>query len=371
MRLNDLMVIDQGACVAYLESVLDPPSYGFTRDGKLYVPTHRQLWAEFFSRLNIFKSRKNWLSLFSWTATLSFAPFFFLFFFHYFTWPLFIIGFIYSMVVLGTHGTIYLHRYGTHHAYTFRNHFFLFIVRNLVIKIIPEEVYIVSHHVHHAYSEKPGDPYNVYGGWLYCFLADVNHQSIARNLSEKDYARTANLVSHTGVRANSYALYQKWGSICHPFFTTSHFLLNWIFWFGAFYLIGGMPLAVAIFGMTAVWAIGIRTYNYDGHGGGKDKRKEGSDFNRKDLSINQAWPGMITGEWHNNHHLFPNGIRAGFLPYQWDFAWLFIRFYYLIGGIDTYRDHRDRFMKEYYEPYLAQRAAAKTVSTESVKAYRL
>src|SRR5260221_8375521 len=140
----------------FLDRVLDPPSYGFIRNEKLYVPSHREIFREFFTRLNIFKSRKNWLPLFSWVATLFFAPFLFLFIFKYFTLPLLIAGFIYSMVILGTHGTIYLHRYSTHHAFTFANRFWLFIVRNMVVKLIPEEVYVVSHHVHHYISEKPG-----------------------------------------------------------------------------------------------------------------------------------------------------------------------------------------------------------------------
>ena len=347
--------------MAYLDRVLDPPSYGFLRDQKLYEPSASEIFREFFSRLNPLKSRKNWLPLFGWMVVLCLAPFFFLFIFRYFTWPLFVVGFIYSMVILGTHGTVYLHRYSTHHAFTVKNRFWLFILRNLVVKLIPEETYVVSHHVHHYLSEKPGDPYNVYGGWLYCFLADVNHQSIARDLSPEDYKRTAALVSHTGMGVNAYEKYQRWGSIACPMRTFLQFSLNWAFWFGAFYLIGGMPLAVTIFGWSAVWAVGVRTFNYDGHGGGKDKRKEGTDFNRSDLSINQLWPGLVTGEWHNNHHLYPNGIRAGFLPYQWDYAWLFIRFYRWIGAVDSTRDYKEQFMSKYYGPYLREKESAKTV----------
>jgi sn-1 stearoyl-lipid 9-desaturase len=352
--------------LAFLDRVLDPPSYGYLRGEKLYVPSQGEIFREFFTRIDIFKSQKNWLPLFNWVIVLCMAPFFFLFFFHYFTWPLFLVGFLYGMVILGTHGTIYLHRYSTHHAFTFKNRFWLFIVRNLVVKLIPEEVYVISHHVHHYLSEKPGDPYNVYGGWLYCFLADVNHQAIARDLTKKEYAKTVALVRHTGMGVNSYEQYQRWGSIAHPVRTVFQFLSNWIFWFGVFYLIGGMPLAVTIFAWSGIWAVGVRTFNYDGHGGGKDKRKVGVDFNRNDLSINQIWPGMVTGEWHNNHHLYPNGIRAGFLPYQWDYAWLFIRFYQLIGGIDFTRDYKKQFLANYYEPYLKQKALEKA----SVKAAR-
>lgn len=259
------------------------------------------------------------------------------------------------MVLLGAHGTVYLHRYGCHHAFTFTNRAWLFFTRELVVKTIPEEVYVVSHHVHHYLSEKPGDPYNAYGGWLYCFLADVNHQSLARNLSPEDYTRSAKLLTHMGVRPNSYAQYLKWGSISNPWGTVAHFVLNWAFWFSAFYLIGGFPLAVTLFAGTGFWAVGIRTFNYEGHGRGRDRHREGSDFHRADLSINQAWPGMITGEWHNNHHLYPNGARAGFLSYQWDFAWDYIRLCHFFGGITHYRDFKEDFLSKYYRPYRAQK----------------
>jgi stearoyl-CoA desaturase (delta-9 desaturase) len=350
--------------MAFLDRVLDPPSYGYTREQKLYKPTQKEIYKEFFHRLNLFNSRRSWLPFFSWLLILMFAPFFFLFLFKYFTWKLLVVGFIYSMVILGTHGTIYLHRYGSHNAFTFKNKFWLFFTRSLVVKTIPEEAYVISHHVHHYLSEKPGDPYNVHGGWLYCFLADVNHQAISRELSPDDYAKTANMIAHMGVHVNSYAQYQKWGSVTHPFWTILDFASNWIFWFSIFYLLGGMPLLATLIGWTAFWAVGVRTFNYDGHGGGKDKRRDGVDFNRLDLSINQKWPGLVTGEWHNNHHLYPNGARAGFLPSQWDYAWLYIKALHKIGAINQYRDFKSQFLEKYYQPWLAQQAS--TLSTARV-----
>ena len=303
--------------------------------------------------MNLFKSVKNWLPLWSWVAAFALGGFFVFFVKNYFSWPLFLVGMVYSMVWMGTHGTIYLHRYSTHRAYQFKNSFARFIVRNLSIKVIPEEVYVISHHVHHQMSEQPGDPYNVHGGWLYCFLADATHQGINRNLPEKEYNLLAKLMNHTGVKLNSHAQYQKYGTLAHPARTLFHYLANWSFWFGAFFLIGGMPLAMAIFGCAAIWAFGVRTYNYDGHGGGKDKRQDGIDFNRRDLSINQMWPGFVAGEWHNNHHLYPNGARSGFLPYQVDGAWAFIKFYHAIGGISSYKDYKKEFLEKYQAPYLA------------------
>lgn len=346
---------------SFLAKVLEPPSYGFTRNNKLYVPTKTELFREFAARMNPFVLKQNWLPLLAWSFTFALVIPFFLFFIKYFSFGLLFWGLFYSMVLMGTHGTIYLHRYSTHRAYTFKNSFFRFIVRNLVIKVIPEEIYVVSHHVHHWKSEQPGDPYNVHGGWLYCFLADANHQCIAQNLSEKEYDQLKKLMNHTGVKLNSYSQYQRWGSLAHPLRTLVHYLLNWGFWFATFYAIGGMSLAIAIFGMAGVWAFGVRTFNYDGHGRGIDKRQTGIDFNRNDLSVNQVWPGYVAGEWHNNHHLYPNGARSGFLPYQLDLAWLFVRFYKAIGGITSFKDYKKDFYRDHYEPYLKQKENQPTI----------
>lgn len=346
--------------MAFLDRVLEPPSYGWkTESGELYVPTTGELFRELFRRVNFLADRKNWLPFWNWAGTVLLAPFFVLFFWYYtaMSWQfvgLFAIGFVYGMVLMGSHGTVWYHRYGTHRAFTFKNPFWRFLTRNIVIKIVPEEIYIVSHHVHHAMVEEPGDPYNALAGGLYCFLADTNHQPIARNLSQEDYQRLVGLVEHTGVRPNTYEQYQKWGSIAHPLRTVAHFLLNWTFWFVVFYAIGGFALATAIFCGAYVWAVGIRTYNFTGHGEGKDVRVEGWDFNSKDLSVNQYWPGFVAGEWHNNHHLYPNSARSGFLPVQIDFPWYYIRFLHMLGGVDSYRDYKQQFYEKYYEPYQEQ-----------------
>lgn len=340
-----------------LARAIEPPSYGYLRDGEFYSPSAKEIWREFATRMNPLDA-KNWLPITAWFFTAILAVPFFWFFISFFNVSTLFIGLAYSMIAMGTHGTVYLHRYSTHRAYTFRNSFARFFVRNLTIKILPEEIYVLSHHVHHWCSEKPGDPYNVHGGFLYCFLADANHQRIRQDLNEKDYAHMQKLMSHTGVKMNTYAQYRRWGSICHPVRTWIHYLLNWGFWFGTFTLIGGFPFAIGMFGMAGVWAFGVRTFNYDGHGRGKDRRSDDSDFNRKDLSVNQIWPGYVAGEWHNNHHLYPNSARSGFLPYQLDLAWLFIRGYQMIGGVKSVRDYRRDFYRDHYEPYLKTRDAA-------------
>jgi stearoyl-CoA desaturase (delta-9 desaturase) len=339
--------------MAFIHHVLEEPSYGWKdENGNLSKPTQGQLIKEFLSRINVFKNKKNWLSFTSWLMVFCLAPFLFLFIFKYFTIKGLIIAFLYSMVVMGSHGTVWYHRYCTHGAYKFRNNFWRFFTQNLTLKIIPEEIYAISHHVHHALSDTPGDPYNAQGGFLYCFLADANHQPINRTMNEKGYNRCVTLMKHTGVTANTYAQYQKYGSVANPLRTIIGVVLNWGFWFGAFYLMGGIGLACAIFGSAAVWAVGVRTFNYEGHGKGEDKRQEGVDYNRKDMSINQLWPGIVAGEWHNNHHLFPKSARSGFKAYQVDTAWYYIKFMSMIGAVSHYKDSKAQFLKEYVTPAL-------------------
>lgn len=339
--------------MSFLDHVLQPPSYGWKdKNGELVKPTRGEILREFFKRLNVFKDRKNWLPFFSWLKVLCLVPFFFIFITSYFTWWTLLATFIYSMIIMGTHGTIWHHRYCTHRAYKFSSPFWRFFTQNLTINVIPEEIYVISHHVHHAKSDQPGDPYNAQAGFLYCFLADVNHQPIAKNLNESDYNRVRLLMQHTGVPGNSYMQYKKWGSYVHPFFAVVSWILNWSFWYLLFYLIGGNALACSLFGAAGFWAVGVRTFNYEGHAKGKDKQREGIDYSLNDKSINQLWPGIVAGEWHNNHHLFPKSARSGFRPHQVDLAWYYIKLMHKFGAVTAYRDDKKRFYQQYHNPYL-------------------
>ena len=115
--------------MAFLDRVLQVPSYGWMdQNGDLIKPTTRQSFSEFFSRLNVFKDKRNWLPFFSWLKVLCLAPFFTLFLVQYFSLYTLLIAFLYSMIIMGTHGTIWHHRYCTHGAYKFRNHFWRFFL---------------------------------------------------------------------------------------------------------------------------------------------------------------------------------------------------------------------------------------------------
>jgi stearoyl-CoA desaturase (delta-9 desaturase) len=334
--------------MAFIDQVLQVPSYGWADSkGELVKPSLKQLYAEAFSRINIFKTKKNWIPFINWFTAVCMLPFLFFFLFKFFSLPLLIVFIVYSMIIMSTHGTIWFHRYSTHRSYTFSHPIWRFLTQNLVLRTFPEEVYVVSHHVHHLKSDKPGDPYNSHAGIMYCMLSDVNHQAIAKDLSETDYAKVSNFISHTGVWRNSYQQYLKWGSIASPFYTVGLLILNWAFWYGIFFLIGGHGLACALFSAALFWFVLVRAFNYTGHGGGKVKHVDGIDFDRSNLSINQTRPGLFSGEWHNNHHMYPESARAGFLPYQIDLAWIYIYCLFKVGAVSKYHDAKKQFLERF------------------------
>jgi len=343
--------------MSFLLTVLDPPSYGWKDNtGLLYKPSAKEIFSEFFKRLNVYKTKKNWLGFFSWMCVLCLLPTLLVFIYFqitHFSLVMLLVSFVYGMILMGTHGTIWYHRYCTHQAYSFRNKFWRFITANLVIKLIPEEIYVVSHHVHHALSDQPGDPYNAEGGFLYCFLADVNHQPISKQLTEAEYNKVLKMMSHTGAPVLPYKKYQKWGSASSPVKIIAGVLLNWIFWFCACYFLGGIYFTMAVFAGAFVWSVGVRTFNYEGHGKGIDCQVQGKDFNERDKSINQLWPGIVAGEWHNNHHLYPKSARSGFLPHQVDFAWYYIWLLKKVGAVTVVHDDKKRFMQQCLQPYKA------------------
>lgn len=334
--------------MAFIEKILKEPSYGWKdENGELEKPTTNTLFAEALRRINVFESKKNWISAISWLMAICMLPFFYFFILKYFSWSLLAFFLLYAMIIMSTHGTIWFHRYSTHRAFTFSHPFWRFITQNLVIKTFPEEIYVVSHHVHHALSDKAGDPYNAQAGLMYCMLSDVNHQSINPNLSADEYEKLKLFMNHTGVQLNNYKEYQKWGSLAKPSYTIALWLLNWSFWYGVFFLIGGHGLACTAFSAAMFWFVLVRAFNYTGHGKGEVKHKDGVDFDRRNLSINQSRPGFFSGEWHNNHHLYPGSARSGFLPYQFDPAWVYIYSLYKLGAISSYKDSKKSFMKNY------------------------
>jgi stearoyl-CoA desaturase (delta-9 desaturase) len=92
--------------MAFIDDVLQTPSYGWKDDkGELIKPTNKQLFREFFSRINVFKSKRNWMSVIGLFMILCMIPFCYFFLVEYFSWQLLIVFLLYTMIIMGTHGT--------------------------------------------------------------------------------------------------------------------------------------------------------------------------------------------------------------------------------------------------------------------------
>lgn len=322
--------------------LLEAPSYGFGSTDHLHIPAVRTVLAEVSKRID-FKDRTKWLTTLIFISLLFFLSNLVVFLLFFFSWPRLIFLVIYGLVATSCYSNLWTHRYCVHRAYRFKHHLARFIVNNLVVKAVSEEIHVISHHVHHAAPDVPGDPYNPQGGFWYCFFADFNHQNVRRDLTPRQYATVRGMLEHTGVSLNSYQQYLHWGTVSSPLAVVRHYLLNWLFWFMVFTLIGGVGLATAAFGALALWSFSYRTLNYRIHGGGEARHSPGRDFHRDDLSINKMLPGFLAGEWHNNHHLYPSSARSGFLWYQLDLPWFLIRCLHGVGAIDSCQNFYEQF----------------------------
>lgn len=138
----------------FLDCVLKCSSYGWQHaKGKLIKPTTNEIFREFFSRLNVFKDRKNWLPFFSGLKVACLIPFFLVFLFNFLSWQTVLATFVYSIIVMGTHVIIWHHRYCINVVNKFKNAFWRFFTQNLTLNVIPKEIYVISHHVHHPKSD--------------------------------------------------------------------------------------------------------------------------------------------------------------------------------------------------------------------------
>ena len=75
----------------FIERILMEPSYGWAdANGSLIKPDSSTLWKQAWNRINIFSSRKNWLSFITIIMMLCMSLFFFNYIFFYCICPHFI-----------------------------------------------------------------------------------------------------------------------------------------------------------------------------------------------------------------------------------------------------------------------------------------
>lgn len=165
--------------------------------------------------------------------------------------------------------------------------------------------WVVTHRIHHAHSDAPGDPHTPRdGGW---------------------WAHMGWILSGTAQQYDDETLARYAPDLIKDKF---HVWLNRFYWvplvvlgigllaFGGWpYLMWGVFFRVT-FNLQATWLVNSATHMWG-------KRR----FKTRDDSRNNWWVALLTfGEgWHNNHHAHPTSARHGLAWYEIDVNWWGIR----------------------------------------------
>jgi len=165
--------------------------------------------------------------------------------------------------------------------------------------------WVVTHRIHHAHTDAPGDPHTPReGGW---------------------WAHIGWMLKGTAQSHDQQTLARYAPDMVKDRF---HVLANNIYWVPIILLAIGL---LALGGWSFVlWAVFFRvTFNFHAtwlvnsatHMWGRRR------FATRDDSTNNWWVALLTfGEgWHNNHHAYPTAARHGLAWYEIDLNWWGIR----------------------------------------------
>ena len=165
--------------------------------------------------------------------------------------------------------------------------------------------WVVTHRVHHAFTERDGDPHTPRHGLWWSHLGWIL-RGTAQQHPQRIMRRYAPDLMNDRIHVWLNKLYFV------PLIFCGLALLAW----------GGMPavlwgvfLRVTV-AHHATWFVNSATHSWG------NRR-----FETKDDSTNNWWVALLTfGEgWHNNHHAFPRAARHGLARHEIDVNWLGIR----------------------------------------------
>lgn len=171
--------------------------------------------------------------------------------------------------------------------------------------------WVVTHRIHHAFTEQPGDPHSprdggwwAHIGWMLRGTSQQHPDSVMR--------RYAPDLMKDPVHVWLNRLYFLPLTLCG---IVLFMIGGWqaVLW-GVFFRV--------TFGLHATWLVNSATHIWG-------RRR----FETTDDSTNSWWVALLTfGEgWHNNHHAFPRAARHGLKWYEIDINWYGISFLKLLG----------------------------------------
>jgi len=171
--------------------------------------------------------------------------------------------------------------------------------------------WVVTHRIHHAFTERAGDPHSPRNGWWWSHVGWIL-QGTAQQHPSKVMRRYAPDLMNDPVHVWLNRLYFV------PLTISGIALLAW----------GGLPALMwgvflrVTFAHHSTWLVNSATHLWG-------TRR----FETSDDSTNNWWVALLTfGEgWHNNHHAYSRAARHGLAWYELDLNWVAIRSLQFIG----------------------------------------
>lgn len=231
--------------------------------------------------------------------------------------------FYFSWTALGAAAALYLltgcigiclgfHRYHSHQGFTLAKpvQFVVNLIGTLATQG-PPLTWIATHRLHHAKSDKPGDPHSPRDGafwshmlWLFTWKSPKQTEALYRKY-------VPDLMNDPMLR----------------FFGKTMILWNAalaaaLYWFGGLpALVWGMCVRMT-FVYHSTWFVNSATHMFGYR-----------NYETRDDSSNVWWVALLaTGEgWHNNHHAYPRLARHGHRWFELDPTWWAIRMLAAVG----------------------------------------
>jgi stearoyl-CoA desaturase (delta-9 desaturase) len=171
--------------------------------------------------------------------------------------------------------------------------------------------WVVTHRIHHAFTEKPGDPHSprdgrwwAHMGWILRGTAQQHEEKVMRRYAPD-------------------LMKDKFHVVLNRFYYVPLIISGVVL-----FALGGVPALLwgvfvrVTFGLHATWLVNSATHLWG-------TRR----FETTDDSTNNWLIALLTfGEgWHNNHHAFPTAARHGLKWYEIDINWWGIKALKLMG----------------------------------------
>ncbi len=250
-----------------------------------------------------------WVSLLHLGALLAFFP-------SFFNWSAVGLAVFLHGLTCGVGVEIGWHRMASHRSFECRKWVErFFILCGTLSGMATPLAWVGLHRLHHARSDKDGDPHNAAKGFVW---------SHVRWMIYKDRESWSKIPELT----------KDWQDDPFVQFCDRHYVAIQLTFAAILFAIGGLPWV--IWGMFVRTVLVWHTIWFVNSGAHKFGYRN---FETDDRSTNVWWLLLPTygGCWHNNHHAFPQSARCGLKWWEIDLSWGLISTLHKVGLVTKVR----------------------------------